>query len=140
MAELSREAQAFSYFEVSGFSMWPFLKNKDRLIIRTVSTRTLEVGDIILYRSEDGLVCHRLVKIVREANRCLLYCRGDASLSSPEFVDESALVGKASGVVKKKRVVSLEGKTRHITNRLIVILAPFSAILTEILRKFMVKR
>ncbi len=113
------------FLETSGFSMWPFLRQGEKLIIKKTSPCDLSVGDIILYRTEKQLVCHRLVKKVRAKNECKLYARGDNSLSAPEFVSEGALQGKVIGVVKRNgRVTDISTLMPRLLNRIIVAIAP----------------
>ncbi|MFH0827948.1 MAG: hypothetical protein V1919_02140, partial [Candidatus Omnitrophota bacterium] len=55
------EIQKKHYFEATGFSMWPFIKEQDRIIAEEVKAEELESGEVIIYRAENKLVCHRLV-------------------------------------------------------------------------------
>jgi hypothetical protein len=71
------------------------------------------------------MVCHRLVKKVRDGRGYLLYVRGDSSISAPELVTEEIFLGKAAGILKKNgKVVNLSSRWRQFINRLIVIGAP----------------
>lgn len=50
-------------FSAPGHSMHPTLKQGDTLIIDPVQPADLTIGDIVLYRRDDRLFAHRLVKI-----------------------------------------------------------------------------
>ncbi|MFH1191351.1 MAG: S24/S26 family peptidase, partial [Candidatus Omnitrophota bacterium] len=54
------------FFETSGFSMWPFIRPGERLVIKKSPAQDLRAGDIILYRANNQLACHRLVKKNRD--------------------------------------------------------------------------
>ncbi|MFH1504505.1 MAG: nucleotidyltransferase family protein [Candidatus Omnitrophota bacterium] len=63
-----------SFFETSGFSMWPFIKQGQKLIIKKILPESLKIGDIILYQEDNQKVCHRLVKKVNKAiNSCFIF-------------------------------------------------------------------
>ncbi|MBU2436492.1 MAG: S24/S26 family peptidase, partial [Candidatus Omnitrophica bacterium] len=64
-------------FKTSGFSMWPFLRGGQKIIIKKVLVRDLKVGDLILYRKDNQTICHRLIKKTREGQGQMLYVRGD---------------------------------------------------------------
>ena len=113
-----------SFFETTGFSMWPFLRAGEKLLIKKTPTGYLKVGDIIIYRTERQLVCHRLVKKIKQRERCLLYVRGDSSVSSPEPITEEMFLGKAMGIIKNGKIVALNQMKGQLINRLIVLVAP----------------
>lgn len=117
--------QDLLFFETSGFSMWPFLRQGEKLIVKKTNPGDLSVGDVILYRFEKELACHRLVKKVRAKNEYKLYARGDNSLSAPELVLEGALQGKVIGVVKRNgKVTDISALMPRLLNRIIVTIAP----------------
>jgi len=123
-------------FETNGFSMWPFLNAEERLIIKKTSIEDLRVGDIILYRSDNQLVCHRLVRKVKEKERYLLYARGDNSFSAPELVRQERLFGRAIGIIKNGKMLSLTGRKQQFINRFIVLIAPLVCIGIKIANLF----
>jgi len=122
-AELEHTSPGLIFIEADGFSMWPFLRPGEKLIIKRVTAKALKIGDIILYRLDNQLVCHRLVKIKEDAGY-LLYTRGDNSSSKSEPVKEEMLVGKAIGVLKNGKVINLEGFFWQMLNRFVAMAAP----------------
>lgn len=115
-----------SFFETTGFSMWPFFKQGRKLIIKKTTVEDLRIGDIILYRSGNQLVCHRLIKKVKLNNEWLLYARGDNSISLPECVNGQMLLGKAIGIMRGAgKTIFLDTRKQQFLNRFIVIIAPF---------------
>lgn len=117
-------AEKTSFFETNGWSMWPFLKPGTKLLVNRVPIDKLRVGDIILYRQDKQTVCHRLVKKVKAAKECLLYVRGDNALSLPECITEKMLTGKAVGIIRNNRIISLTGMRRRFLHWIIVPAAP----------------
>lgn len=119
------ENENLIFIETEGYSMWPFLRPGRKLIIKKVPLQTLNIGDIILFRKSEQLVCHRLVKKIKLGNGLLLYARGDNSLSLPEAVNEDKFLGKAIGLLKNGRIIDFECLKSRIFNRFIVKIAPF---------------
>lgn len=122
---LDTESRELIFIETSGFSMWPFVRRGEKLIIKKASLEDLRVGDIILYRTEDDLVSHRLVKMVKTSKGCLFYSRGDNSCSLPELLIKDRFLGKAIGILKKNgKMISFTGFRQRVFHRFIVIIAP----------------
>ncbi len=133
--EKKESVEDLSFFDTSGFSMWPFLKTRERVVVKKVAAGSLKVGDIILYRGKNQIVCHRLVKIIKNRGGYLLYARGDNSLRSTEPVAEELLVGKVIGVLRNGHIISLAGKRSNFVNQLIVVVGPLFGIGSRIIRR-----
>lgn len=118
-----------SLFEVTGFSMHPFLKAGERLLIKKIPVKDLKAGDIIIYRSDSQMVCHRLIKKARKREGYLLYARGDSSLSwsGSESIAEEMFLGKAISIIRDGRLVSLNHIIRQFSNRIIVVIGPLAS-------------
>lgn len=137
--DLNTKSQDLIFIDTSGFSMWPFLKPGQKLVIKKVPIRDLRVGDIILYRANNQLVCHRLLKKTIDKKRNLFYVRGDNSLSLPELLQEEMFLGKVIGTLKNGKMINLAGRKQQFINRLIVEIAPLVTTFKPfyvILRKF----
>lgn len=128
-------AEDLLFFETSGFSMWPFLRGGEKLIIKKIPADDLKIGDIILYRTNNQLVCHRLVKKIKDRYRYLFYVRGDNSNSPAELVRQEMFQGKVVGVVKNGKVISLTNWRTRIVSRLIIIIAPLINAAVRIIKR-----
>lgn len=120
----NKELADLSFFETTGFSMWPFLRPGEKFLIKKTPTENLKVGDIIIYRADNQLVCHRLIKKIKQRERYLLYVRGDSSVSWPEPITEEMFLGKAISIIKNGKIITLNQMKRQLINRLIVLVAP----------------
>jgi signal peptidase I len=120
---INKESQDLVFIETAGFSMWPFIRPGERLIIKKIPIEDLKIGDIILYRKDNQLVCHRLIKRIGDKKGYLLYTRGDNS-SQFDSLSEEMFLGKAIGILKKCKMISLLSWERRFVNRVIVIIAP----------------
>ena len=113
-----------SFYETTGFSMWPFLRAGEKVIIKRTPAGNLRTGDIILYRANNQLVCHRLVKRVKQGERYRLFARADSSYSRPETVTEEMFLGQAISIIKNGKVINMRQRKWQLINRLIVLVAP----------------
>lgn len=120
--------------------MWPFLKEGERLVAKEAPVEELKIGDIILYRKNNQLVCHRLIKNVKTEEGCLFYARGDNSNCPPELVAEEMFIGKAMGIIKNSKIISLDGMRQHLINRFIVMAAPLVSVGVKIGKILLRKR
>lgn len=86
----------YSYSYVPTGSMEPTIDAGDSIFFKKTSYDSLEVGDIIVYKSAYGetkglYILHRVVEITQEG----LICKGDANPSvDPEFITEDMFMGK----------------------------------------------
>jgi len=116
--------QEISFFEVQGFSMWPFLVGGEKVIVKKVTAPGLKRGDIVLYRGSRQLICHRLVKKIRQEGRWLLFARSDTLRTPLEPVTEEMLLGKVCGIVKKGKFIGMDGWRYRLANPALIVLAP----------------
>jgi len=107
--------------------MWPYLRTGDKVVVERVCSEDLRRGDIIVYQSGGRFVCHRLIRKLNRGSGFLLFSRGDASWSCPDTVTGDMLVGRVSAVIKNGKIKSLEGCSRKLLNRAIVIVLPLFA-------------
>ena len=120
--------------------MWPFLKGQEKLIVRRIPLSDLRLGDLVLYKSNKQLVCHRLVKKAKNNGTCLIYSRGDASFGSAEPVNEEMLLGKVIAVMKNGKITSLEGLGQQVFNRISPIFSPLRNLIIKSLYRILLKR
>jgi len=97
-----------------GWSMAPFLKDGDRLVIAPVPVDRLRIGDIIAYddTSSGAIVCHRVVKKRTIPGGIQLYARGDANWGTSGPLQEHQLRGKVVAVYRGRRVMILTSPWR----------------------------
>ena len=97
-------------FNFQGFSMYPFLRPGDRLIIKREPYGPARLGDIVLFENEPSslptkLTAHRIVRILSN-NRFMT--KGDNLLRYDSGVRSSReIVGQAVMLVRKNRLVPL---------------------------------
>lgn len=92
--DLAWVGQAFT-FRVTGWSMFPTLRKGD--VLRLLPPDGVEAGDLVLFRHERALVCHR---VIAEASDDAVRTRGDDAAGNGELVRRVDLVGKVAEVVR----------------------------------------
>ena len=81
------------------------LQVDDLVITYTSSYDDIHVGDVITYRSNNGIISHRVVEKYQTDNYRYLVTRGDANSSTDGPIEYGKVTGKVVGVVSKVGVV-----------------------------------
>lgn len=86
---------------VRGFSMFPVLSTGDSVIVSSVDN--LKKGDIILFRKDENIVCHRVMKIISREGKVFYVTRGDSLFYDDAPVSVDDIIGKVS-IIERKRM------------------------------------
>jgi len=81
---------------VEGRSMYPALRNGERVLVSPIAYDELVVGDLIVFHDGQGLLCHRLI---RKANHRLTM-KGDTNLWADPPVVWSQALGRVTSTVE----------------------------------------
>jgi signal peptidase I len=95
-------------FRMQGYSMYPTLKNGDRGHVEKCTADNIKIGDILVFKSNDKLIAHRLMSIRHENGVRLFIAKGDKNFHFDPPFTEKELIGK---------VISVEHKKPHKKNR-----------------------
>lgn len=85
-------------FRASGDSMYPAIRSGDYLQIVPCDASKLQIGDIILARTERGLTAHRIVRIRGTEGSLSITMRGDNALRSDQPVAAADVLGRVESV------------------------------------------
>lgn len=95
-------------------------------MIKKFPLENMKIGDIILYREDARMVCHRLVKKIKNEEGCVFFTRGDSSFDLSGPIIEEDIIGKVTGLIRNNcRIIDLTGVRNSIFNKCIVRSAPF---------------
>ncbi len=86
--------------------MYPSIREGEVITVEPVQASDVKPADIVLYRSERGLIAHRVVEIASRDAR-VFRLRGDASLSCDQPVEAEQILGRVVGVQRYGRSVAL---------------------------------
>ncbi len=93
-------------FRPSGRSMYPSIREGELITVEPVAASDVKLADIVLYRSERGLIAHRVVEVASR-NSLVFRSRGDASLSCDEPVAGKQILGRVVRVHRNGRSIAL---------------------------------
>jgi hypothetical protein len=122
------------FYEVKGFCMWPFLNDGQKILVRKTGAGSVRPGDIVLYRSDNGLLCHRLARKEKKDGAWVFYCKPDTSWSSGAPVCENMVEGKVAAVIANNAIHSLETARGRV--RAVIILGFLSPVFALLLRGY----
>lgn len=89
-------------------SMWPVLRPSDKVLIKAVSSASLRVGDIIVYRKKEFSVAHRIVRVVNNKGFSTYWTRGDFNYKLDQVSTEN-IIGKIAGVYRDGHLKPVRG-------------------------------
>jgi len=75
---------------ITSGSMWPVLKKGDLVLIGHVEKEDIKIGDIIVFKNENGFTIHRVVEIYENQ----IKTKGDANNISDIAIEYKDVVGK----------------------------------------------
>jgi hypothetical protein len=109
-AELLRRGHRVR-FQARGQSMYPTIRDGERISVEPVCALEFKPGDIVLYHRQGRVMAHRVVNRKRTSDGDLLLVRGDASLNGNEPVKAEQVLGKVVAVERDSRCVKLDSWT-----------------------------
>jgi hypothetical protein len=117
------------FYDVTGQSMWPFLRGVERVVVQKTSVPLLRQGDLVVFRSKDKVICHRFVgKVMRKDRECLA-ARPDTTWQPAEIFDAVDLLGRVVGIVRRDRLCPWTGPGARLADIFFFSCGPFFRIL-----------
>lgn len=120
----------------SDYSMRPFLRKEDQIIVEKVMIKNLSLGDIVVFHLKDNLCAHRFLYKYRpkENDAYLLITKGDNCINPDYPFREDRLFGKAITIRRKDGEIHLKNTLWRNINYIFGIIYLFEAYLFKILR------
>ena len=86
---------------IASNSMVPIYAKGDTLIFEKIDKKLLQDDDIIVFKKDNILVAHRIIKTKEVSSKLYFYTKGDANNSADaEMVNEDDVLGIVRRVVK----------------------------------------
>jgi len=106
-------------FKAKGFSMHPFVRDGDILIIHPASNQTLRKGDVVLYMSTDyKLIAHRITAATHRGDDLVFTLRGDMAPASTEQVSSKKILGKVVSLRRGRKVIHVDKGCKRLSSLL----------------------
>lgn len=139
LTELSREILSKKHMlrsPISGVCMYPFLADKDVLMCKSITVPELQIGDVIIYATFNGLMVHRLIRKHRKDDKIILITKGDAYTSFDNPLKEEDVLAKVISIKKNNGSIYLETKIWRLINYIIAVYSLSTGLLFEKLSFF----
>ncbi|MCC7430889.1 signal peptidase I [bacterium] len=91
---------------VKGFSMKPFIFDGDKIKIKFIEAKKIKFGDIVVFKSNEKLVVHRIIRTIERHDLLYFWEKGD-NRRFPTEINENDLVGKVVEIERSGKIVSL---------------------------------
>lgn len=106
-------------FKMNGNSMYPVLKDGDVGMVQQCDPEKLQIGDIVVFKSRDKYVAHRLIKIQKKGTLNFFTARGDKNLfNDPPFTAE-ALAGQIIQFTRGSKILNTRDRKVRLLTKLI---------------------
>ncbi len=107
------------HLTVSGRSMGNLLLPGDRIECKRVGPGRIFCGDIVVYRRENRLIAHRVVRRMGKDGDLRFQTRGDAQIQSDAVIGQDEILGRVVAVHGRDgEKIGLERKKTIIVNRI----------------------
>ena len=114
-------------FQAKGWSMRPFIRDGDFIVVSPIENSSIKTGDVVFYlTTENKVIVHRVIRKYKKKGRMTVLIKGDASFSSPEKVEIQNVLGKVVAVERNGRKKRLDTKFYQIKGLLFAGISPFS--------------
>jgi signal peptidase I len=123
-------------FRPGGLSMHPTIRDGEPVTVEPIEASRVKRGDIILYKTERGLVAHRVVRIERggDGDR-VFYLRGDASTSGDAPVMAEQILGRVVVVERRGRKIALRGYRARLSRAAHTYVVPFKVLVKSVVQR-----
>jgi SOS-response transcriptional repressor LexA len=93
---------------VQGTSMLPWVRSQDIALIRQTPMENVRCGDVVLFRRENHLFVHRIVKKQGSVEAAQLLSKGDAHPTTDGILEEQELLGRVVRIYRNGRRIDLD--------------------------------
>ena len=104
--EIWGETDREIHLRIQGDSMSPLIMAGDCISLRFTDPGSLKIGDIIVFREDENLIVHRLLK-KRSVNGKGWLCQKGDNLSGCSWIPEDRLLGKVESIQGTGRTLNM---------------------------------
>ena len=118
--ELWREAGKKCRREVSGTSMMPIIRDGNKVIIVYTHPKNIKLGDLIVFRSFENIVTHRVIGMHYIKCHKFFIEKGDFFFNS-SIVAEEDVIGKVIAIENTDGIIDLDNRLWRLVSYTIVL-------------------
>lgn len=114
-------------FQANGWSMRPFIRDGDFIVVSPVKSSSIRKGDVVFYSdAENKIIVHRIIRKYKKNDRITVLIKADASFGSSEKVEIQNVLGKVVAIERNGREKRLDRKLYQIMGLFFAVISPFS--------------
>jgi signal peptidase I len=114
-------------FQAKGWSMRPFIRDGDFIVVNPVKGSAIRKGDVVFYsNAENKIIVHRIIRKYKKNHRITALIKADAPFGPPEKVDIHNVLGKVVAIERNGHEKRLDGKLYEIIGLFFALISPFS--------------
>ncbi len=102
-------------YRTKGMSMYPTLRPGDKALVQKCEAGDCSRGDIVVFRQEKQLVCHRIYKIEYQAGNLVFHTKGDNNPKPDKPFRTENLLGIVRSFERNGKTFSLSGKSNSFS-------------------------
>jgi signal peptidase I len=114
LSDASLNGQDQLRLNVVSSSMAPFLRPGDHVLVRPASLGSIQRGDLIVTRREDGYLTHRLIAVDSQG----WYTKGDRNHRADAPVGDLAIVGMVTAIERRGKLRSIITRPQRFIGRI----------------------
>lgn len=122
-------------FRLKGISMYPLLRQGDIGIVRSIPPYRIKRGELIVYKRDGRIICHRVIKKEIKADQLYFLTKADFSLYPDEPVSEKEVIGRLEALHRDDSLVDLNEAKYKLLGTLFMIGGGLWLSFYEILRE-----
>ncbi len=105
---------------VGGNSMYPYLRNGNTVLIKKSPFITLRTGNVIVFRSVNRLILHRIIAIRKNKSQHKLITKGDSLFFYDNPITEDLYFGKIIEIKRNNKTYKIDTAFHLFLNKLII--------------------
>ncbi len=121
--------------KVGGISMFPFIRRGDIAYISKVKEEGYEIGDVIVFKTKEKFIAHRLLSFRFNKSGKYAIPKGDSTLKFDEPIKVDQILGKVIRIKRKHRSIDFTTKKAKSRARNIALMSPYMIPVYWIFRK-----
>jgi signal peptidase I len=106
------------WFRIISGSMRPLIDIHDRVLVNRITPLEVKKGDIILFKSDNVFVTHRVTGFSEENGKRMILQKGDAG-DYAMMISPEAVMGKVILIEKNGKFIDLESRKGRVINAII---------------------
>jgi signal peptidase I len=110
---------------ISGNSMAPLIKHGDTMVVEHGS-RDLHSGDVVIFKTQDKILAHRLIQVKKRSEGKVFICKGDNCRTFDQPFDADHILGKVVEVKSKNGHLYYKSACWRFLNYFLMILSLIS--------------